>query len=310
MRKELYIIGNGFDLWHDLLTSYKCFNCFMHRIKPKEHKDIGQLFNSSNQNILWSDFENMLSELDVLGMVKRYISTWNTYDNKCRFRNFFDTLHQLIKDSFHEWVIDIDYSFENHKRMSYIFKKNNALFLSFNYTNTLEKFYEINNDKICYIHGFTGNNSLYRPVVGHGVSDDTIEKKIKKIENDINNLVVQQNSIPAFEQCFKNWKDDILEQITEFLMGLRKKTDYYMGEYQEWFSEVTDISDIYILGHSLCMVDAPYFVKIHSNLPNATWHISYCKEEEKGGKVEDLCKLLNTCREKIKIELFKMDDLI
>ena len=105
--KKLYVIGNGFDQYHDLPTSYKCFNCYMCREHPKEHDQIGRIFDSNDTNMLWSDFERKLGELNVLELVDNKLTSWLNTKRKQDLENDFDELHVDLVGYFQEWVEQI-----------------------------------------------------------------------------------------------------------------------------------------------------------------------------------------------------------
>lgn len=319
MSKNLYIIGNGFDIWQGLPTSYDNFNCYMCRNHSESHERIGQMYNQLNRNMLWKDFENQLSELNITRLVERNVDHWlnlmyaninNQLYVETEISNSFDTLDQDIKDFFHEWVNNIDYSKANNKRISNICKDKNALFLTFNYTNTLERFYEVQEERICYIHRCTSNNSLLRPVVGHGISNNIIEKSVDNLHDVICKLVISHNKLSDIQLQCEHMADMIISQIKEFLNGLYKDTKSCLDDNGTWFSKLTDIENIYVLGHSLSEVDARYFEFIRKKNPDAKWHVSYYGENDKGSKERDLRKLLkDTKTHAILIKPFQLDDL-
>ena len=304
MNNKLYIIGNGFDMWHDLPTSYKCFNCYMHRELPSEHERIGHIFNRTDANMLWSDYENMLSQLDIIGLVKNNI---DTFVNCAQYNieNTFDTLYEDLRGFFHKWACNINCcSIENGKRLAI---DKNANFLTFNYTNTLENLYGISSEKICYIHGDTSNNNLYMPEVGHG--DSFVEDKVHSMKDEIFRLVVEYGKLHTLKKDPDYITDEIMSHILTFLKDLRKNTDSILENNINWFNNLRNIDEIYVLGHSLAKVDAPYFSKIHSMLPNAIWRVSYFGANEKCNRKQKLCELLEVSPENINVELFTLDEL-
>ena len=133
-KKRLYIIGNGFDLYHGLPTSYKCFNCFMCREYPEDHERIGRFFDSKDITMLWSNFEKKLGEPDVLSLLDWYISKWVNKEEQ-DVDNDFDELNMDLNGYFQEWVKQIKMSCSNSKRLRLDDK---AYFINFNYTCTLE----------------------------------------------------------------------------------------------------------------------------------------------------------------------------
>ena len=301
---RLYIIGNGFDLYHGLPTSYKCFNCFVHRMFLEEHERIGRIFNRMDPNLLWSSYEEMLPKLDIAILVKDNMETWLNCNNKYDVENAFDTLYDDLMRLFHEWVLQIDYSMANENRLAL---DNEAAFLNFNYTNTLERLYGVCRKQICYIHGDTGNNSLYKPVIGHGES--SVESAIFPHIVDICKIVNSYNKFPQWAQNSCEFMQVILEIIKSFLYYMKKNTDYYIQENNDWFSRLCNKEDIYVLGHSLADVDAPYFKRVYNETPNATWHVSCYDEKEKKNNKQKLCDLLAVSQKNINIELFELDEL-
>ena len=69
MGNTLVIVGNGFDLWHGLPTSYADFKIFLEN--NGNHKNfLEDISKYIDESALWSDFEHALGEIDdavVLG---------------------------------------------------------------------------------------------------------------------------------------------------------------------------------------------------------------------------------------------------
>ena len=253
---------------------------------------------------MWTDYEDMLSKIDIVKLVENNIETWSKCKDICEVENAFDSLYNDLMWLFHKWVLQIDYSMAFEKRL--VLDKE-AAFLNFNYTNTLERLYGICREKICYIHGDTSDNSLYQPVVGHGES--SIERIIYPLIEDVCKIVNSYKKFPQWAQSPCAFLHDILEIIKTFLYDLQKKTAYYIQENNGWFTRLDDIKDIFVLGHSLAEVDAPYFKSIYYESPKATWHVSCFGEKEKYNNKQKLCDLLDVSQKNINIELFTLDDL-
>ncbi len=160
---KLYIIGNGFDRAHQLPTSYNDFTKYLSESQPDAYKRIGVLFNHSDENWLWKDYEANLSNIDIDEWVEKRIGYWNTL-SRHDIENLFDTLYQELQQLFHEWIntISVDgcINLFNLSPDDY--------FITFNYTNVLERRYHIPHDHICYIHNDTSYQPYLRPVIGHG----------------------------------------------------------------------------------------------------------------------------------------------
>lgn len=168
----LYIIGNGFDLWHGLPTSYTQFYDFAK--ETLEEIEQYYLFNVPRA-VPWHDFENALGAFDW----REFYDTHNNIDVTADdFRASFayalgddldgqaDLHVEAIKECFQDWVLDIDISTANQK----LILSDTARFITFNYTSTLQNLYGIDNDKILHIHGRA--EVFDELIFGHGETMD------------------------------------------------------------------------------------------------------------------------------------------
>lgn len=290
---RLYIIGNGFDIAHNLPTSYKHFKTYMETNHKRDYDRIGGMFSCNRPDQLWMDFENNLSKLNVVGLFKRNILDWKDYDlwdNKKYYglQNAFDSLFKDINWHFSDWIHD---TLQNLKSRGLYDLSSDDLFISFNYTETLEKIYQIPSERICHIHGNCVENPNKRPIFGHGISDTktkefVISKHVEMMADAISQCGLRNNLqdiVSAFE-----------DEMIELLESLRKKTDEGFQECEWMLGEIERdrgaITDVYVLGHSLSNVDIPYFKKIHSLLLHqVNWYVDYhpMTEEKKN---EKLCR--------------------
>lgn len=60
---RLYIIGNGFDRAHQQPTSYKDFAKYLSECQPDDYQRIGLLYNHSDENWLWKDYDCFMTGL-------------------------------------------------------------------------------------------------------------------------------------------------------------------------------------------------------------------------------------------------------
>ena len=269
-KKRLYIIGNGFDLYHGLPTSYRCYNCYMCREHPEVHERVGRIFDINDPNMLWLKYEEKLGELDVYGLVDRNLPWWVETEEQDELTYAFDTLHADSVDYFQEWAGQIDTAYANSKRLEL---DKNAYFINFNYTETLEKdfLYQIQSKQICYIHGDTGKNPLRRTIVGHGNN-----QYVAMIDEEkISNMIKSFQKFPEWAKTMDRFKKIIISEIKRLLNGLEKKTDKCIVENKAFLKKCTKSDEIYVLGHSLADVDLPYFEKIARESDTAKWYVSY-----------------------------------
>lgn len=277
--KYLYIIGNGFDLCHNLPTGYSCFQKYVKENYEKQYHLFGKYFTPNEPDQLWSDFERNLNNFDVLTYVKDNIHSWKGMYfldvDRC-----WETFELNLKDLFFQWVKNISFDSVNEHRYSFE-DTNMSLFLTFNYTATLEKIYGIQTqDRVCHIHGATGVDNIEKPIVGCDGSTDWWTSEIKE---QIEKLIGKS----GIKEC--TWIDTIKYNV-EALQGSLKKhheTEKIQDElgnivnpcirYNHCFFErikKENITDIYVLGHSLDRVDKDYFVQINELIPHANWHLS------------------------------------
>ena len=298
MRNKLYIIGNGFDMHHEVNCSYTDFYNYCKKNNKELCANIEKFYYDSNE--LWYDFENELLNIQlsfILDDCRILHPNWNTcYKEMYQFidcvRDEVDNLKYSLTEAFNSWVKSLN---KGNLRKKLNIDVKHSLFISFNYTDTLEDLYKVSNDSILYIHG-KANDKNSDLLFGHGASKDKISE-----------LISTDNILEA----------DALETVGDFLFALRKDTGYIINENQSFFSKLKDIDEIYVLGLSLSDVDLPYLKKIkQSTQSDSKWFISYYKDKE-NEKTDKAIVKIKSAMEKLEIdksnfnlfELSKIDEL-
>ncbi|MGX9416573.1 bacteriophage abortive infection AbiH family protein [Vibrio sp. WJH972] len=245
---HLFIIGNGFDLWHKIPTSYQDFY--------KQHSgyldQIEHYFSSGLQKEdLWSDFENVLGQFDVSILIaeNNFIDfsgddfpTKQMYGLEDAVENFSHDTVQYITSSFTEWINGINLTSSGQK----ITFPEATQFISFNYTSTLQQIYEIPEENVYHIHGSVRQtNSL---IFGH--SEEVIYPNAEEASYE---TVAINNGLQILE-AFQKPVNDIVR-----------------SELNPWLTNYNDISVITVIGHSLNKIDLPYFSSIVNQFPDAIW---------------------------------------
>jgi len=178
---NLLIIGNGFDLAHDMKTSYNHFiessdrtqndiinnQLFEILIKEKNLRnwcDIEQIYfeqldiNNSNSYYNSEEIEKLNKEFDI---VKRYLSNYlKTQEKEAKF-------------------------IESYRKMFELIDSKDTAILNFNYTNTLKNLYstEIKESKVIHIHGELSNPK--NPIIfGYAANDKESRELIDKNDNE------------------------------------------------------------------------------------------------------------------------------
>lgn len=278
--KTLYIIGNGFDLAHGIKSSYADYKSFYsdkencenggaesYMIRPKERECIVEkglkpetFFGELSGD--WSNIEEALGTYEVEA-IRQYIECdykakdFTEEDNlksSC-LKYFFENTINALRTLFKKWVDKININV-NPNNKQYPFKKD-SIFLTFNYTETLESLYGIEEFRMCYIHSKRKRDEEY--VFGHNRYENPVV--IQKHLDYIGNVDVRKEVIDIMNDFVKPY-DRCLNTLKHFL-GNEK------------------INEVVVYGHSLGDVDFKYFQwlvgKIGNELP---WTIDYYYEDE------------------------------
>lgn len=270
---NLFIIGNGFDLSHDLKTSYKDFYNYLREEYPKAN---GKNFVQPEVSMMPKG-DMVCDETVAVSFLMRIISAtsgdeWNDIEATLGILNFAewfdgDDYENLwdkarrnediasslkvatlkISGYFSEWIdtIKINESIDRKDDFVRIINKDNDLFLSFNYTDTLEKLYGV--EEVCHIHGMQGEDILF----GHGNDKDDYE-----------------SNMAAYTGA-----ETFLDEIHE---KLRKDTEGAIKENKSFFDDISSVKRIYSYGFSFSDVDKVYIKEICKRLDTQklTWYLN------------------------------------
>jgi hypothetical protein len=155
--RTLYIIGNGFDLFHCLPTSYKDFR--RHLEKLADASDLIYCLDNYFDGNIWGDFENAFGEFSIKKFLYNNEHLLPDEDSDRDGERYIlpDHAEEVVKsliiglyNKLNDWILSIN-KIANKADLLPIDKS--AFFLSFNYTNTLERFYDIGKNNILYLHG-------------------------------------------------------------------------------------------------------------------------------------------------------------
>ncbi len=262
---DLFIIGNGFDLYHDLPTRYEDFAEYMKGSFPQEY---GWLYDSIRKYsldyeaflgkgadaVVWNDMENVLGSFEPLALIEEH-RDWNSpvdYDGPPSAE-----IRQLLHFGLHVseylagWLACLEGDMQkSHARawLAQLFGQGNPSILTFNYTLTLERLY---GKDALHIHG-KKDGVL---VMGHGNKSGG-----DVIDDDFG--INRQNQKYVNGYFSKTYKD----------------TAKIIAAHRSFFSRahLKSVTDIYVLGHSLNQIDLPYFTEIGEKVSSgASWHIVY-----------------------------------
>ncbi len=270
--KTLYIIGNGFDLHHGLKTSYKDFGEYLKYKNETLYKLLETYIDfPESDNDLWCRFEENLANLDT----EAIISMFPEQIRNVTYSEFLsDMISDLIAD-FKKFILSIDVLNVNPTLLPLA---EDAVYLNFNYTSTLESLYdidlknilyihkkaEINNDKLIFGHALDPEDSRDKKWCPSGLS--TIEEK-KWLENTY------------------RWEfscDPEREATLQYLSRSFKSTTKIIEQNLSFFNGLGEVEEVFVLGHSLSSVDLPYFEKIANSVRiEANWRVSFFEDDSR-----------------------------
>lgn len=295
---KLYICGNGFDLHHGYKTGYREYREFL--IKYYSHayfkfEEFEYLdFCLSDK---WCDLERSLTinyEECISDAISEYYPNLNDDSDSRWYRLDIDLeeqtkfIYDFTGKYFLEWLNQIDFSNTNNK-MSL---DKSALFITFNYTNTLEKVYDIDKDNIFHIHGnldLVGYQNILDWVIP---SFSTIEEaevleqvQVDEINNNTVRTHIQFGSIDNNAETINLELENKYGQDDFYAVSIEPAIDHIIGfshaasknlekNYERLTSFISrkNINEVIILGHSIMGGDYAYYLEvIIPKLKNCNW---------------------------------------
>lgn len=272
---KLYILGNGFDLQHKLKTRYANFHEFLQIHNQDLEFDLERFFNFQvDDNYLWKCFEDDLAHYNY----QEFLDTYNNIDiisesfrpSECygledeiseRTESFVDQ----IRSNFREWLLSIEYPKpEDLPRSILLNLDKRALFMNFNYTDTLSELYGVSRDRIFYIHN-NAKEQYGDLIFGHGQEEEDDPEEPELDENGDSNRTMFTDSQRASRIPFHL---------------LKKDTESIINDNTQFFSSLNQVSEVIVLGHSYGKVDLPYLKEIKRNSLHANWKMSYFTRDD------------------------------
>lgn len=234
---KLWVIGNGFDLYHGLPTSYEDFYNFIRKQRNNMHMINFMELVVSQANTesyrLWSNFEENLGKIDI-GKLNQFRNQHHV--NGQIWSKYVVRLH----DEFCRWANSITQHQVEQTKILNCFSSEDR-FITFNYTDTLERVYGIDDQHLLHIHGKATDKASIK--IGHNYRPQ------------------QQMPRDKYDYLFATYKNTkrIYQENNAFFQSLYRNRE---------------ITDIYVLGCSFSSVDKCYFRHLESSIRNCNWHIS------------------------------------
>ena len=268
---KLYIIGNGFDLQHGIKSRYRDFKKYL---EDKDDDLVEKLEKYLGSDVLWSDFEETLAHLDtrkIIDECSNYLESYGAenwsdayhHDYQYEVQKRIDLITKILKERFTEWILQLHPPDNVEQSMVNIDRK--AVFINFNYTNTLERLYKVPTDRILYIHN-KAIDSKSTLILGHSRNPKN-GKTLDELYND------QYTDVRVAEG------NRILDA---YFVNTYKSTEKIINLNKIFFNRLSKVETIYVFGHSLSVVDKPYYQGIvkRINKEKVIWKVSFHSKKD------------------------------
>lgn len=286
----LYIIGNGFDIFHGVKSKYCDFRDFVKTYDKKLLEILEEYFEPES---LWSEFEETLAQIDtekIIEDAEYYLYPYNADDWSESYNHSYqeeiekivESVTILLKNIFIKWILSLKVNYSKR-----LYLPANSTYLNFNYTSTLESLYGISNENIEYIHN-KADNEKSNLILGHSRKNPQDEKENYSDDED-----------------FRIKEGVVL--IKKYFIETYKNTEDVIAKKEDFFCKLESIEKVYVFGHSISKVDIKYFEKIMNKIEfNAKWTVSYHHRDEML-KLKEALESIGL--KSSNIELIKLDDI-
>nr|VFJ86347.1 MAG: Bacteriophage abortive infection AbiH [Candidatus Kentron sp. H]VFJ95350.1 MAG: Bacteriophage abortive infection AbiH [Candidatus Kentron sp. H]VFK01158.1 MAG: Bacteriophage abortive infection AbiH [Candidatus Kentron sp. H] len=272
-KKTLYIIGNGFDIYHGVSSQYSDFKEYLSNEDSSLH-DIVEKFIPVQED--WSDLEDALADIDVDNVVdnaSQFLMSYGAedwsdayhHDYQREVYRIIESLSISLKECFGEWVRQLEIPTLKELSVHPLSLPITARYLTFNYTSSLTDIYAIPRNSIFHIHGEARKDQEL--VLGHAWNPIEIPSLNNVPDPDSMDTRVMEGD----------------EIINDYFRTTFKNSRKIIAENSVFFQSLTGVSKIIVLGHSLSQVDEAYFKEIVENVDinNVRWVVTYHRDPER-----------------------------
>jgi hypothetical protein len=247
---KLYIIGNGFDLQHEIPSEYCDFKAFVHESHPYLLKAVEDYLPAGDD---WRHLERALAEIDVESIVDNLEHLMPSYgaddwsdsghhDFQYEVGRLVKCLSIELRQQFGQWIrqVPIPTPATTQRHLQTI--DPTACFLTFNYTPTLQELYDIPDTHILHIHGRANlpDNDL---VLGHAWNPH--QRRSLNDRSDIAEIdtrLVEANAL-----------------IDDYFSATFKPSSRLIQEHSPFFERLAHLEEVCVLGHSVSTEDEAYY---------------------------------------------------
>lgn len=272
MSKNLYIIRNGFDIHHGIPSRYSDFKHYIKNTDSRLHDRIEEHLPIDEK---WSELEAAFANLDVdhiTDKAEQFLMSYSAddwsdsgpHDYQYELNNIIEDLSYGVKSHFCEWIRGLEIKPIWQLSCKRLPIDPQAIFLTFNYTQTLQITYQIAGENIVHIHGKSVDEDS-DIVLGHSWDPDDIP--------DFNDVPDPEDRDIRIHEGY--------ELINNYFRNTFKPSATIIKNNQSFFSRLKNVDRVWVLGHSLSYVDMEYFeVLVRSLQENTDWIITFRGDDE------------------------------
>ncbi|PHM72075.1 bacteriophage abortive infection AbiH family protein [Xenorhabdus sp. KJ12.1] len=185
---KLYVIGNGFDVHHGIDTRYTSFGLYLKNNYSETYElliehyglsDLNPNYSTSMSDPLWSEFETSMSLLDKDSVLEANMDAMPNYSSddfrdrdrytlEIEMERILGLLTTDLYKAFKEFILAVQFPQFDHSRSVNIDR--DAVYLTFNYTDTLSQYYAIPDENVLFIHG-KADEHVDELILGHSLAD-------------------------------------------------------------------------------------------------------------------------------------------
>ena len=275
---KLFICGNGFDLHHGLPTSYDHYAKYLKEHHPsifKEYNDFPYLhipYVAGKTITPWSNIENSLTinyqdlmedsvQQDYPDLLSDSDSRWSDMEVNIGILTAF--IESFTGACFYEWLSQIDCS----NATPDLDLPKSALYVSFNYTDTLQSLYGIDDKNVFHIHG------ALKHLVGTDINSDVIRDEIQFGSSELDTTIIHEELEHQFgdDDFYGASIEPAVNTLGVFIQKASKDLAQNYEPLKEFIAD-KDITEIVTMGHTLTEADFAYYRDVLiPNLPKVKW---------------------------------------
>lgn len=258
----LVVIGNGFDIAHGIESSYTNFRDWL---IEHNHSYIVDAINTYFPDVetepgRWGDVETALgfyNEKKILNECRpdEEFDMDHSLSSAARVTDSVETLFKPELDEFRKLFVEWVNSLKIDGVEQILHLKPQAKYLSFNYTETLEMYYDIPSENVLHMHGSRlESGSEY--VFGHF---------LKKSSDDVwGNEESMIYEIEAYEN------------VVRWMNEWYKPTENYIMRNFQFFQSLKYVDTVIFIGKIINKVDEDYFVEVRDRVSkDAIFYMTY-----------------------------------